>query len=151
VQRRLALATAPARGLAVDGDHAFRQASAGRNPGGEAPLELLGVKRGEDVAEVIVARRAIGEWPQPPQQPDLLLAEQGDLGDMLRPGQCGHQAQQQDLFERIGDFALLTRVRQVLEVRQKANPLGNRRQNRIAAVHDPFLPCKVKERIDSAL
>jgi hypothetical protein len=71
---------------------------------------------------MIMARRAVGERPQPPQQPDLLVTEQGNLGDMLRTGQRGHQAQQEDLFEGIGDLALLTRVRQVLEIRQKAKP-----------------------------
>src|SRR4051812_49028639 len=100
---------------------------------------------------MIVARRAVGERPQPPQQVDPRLAEQGDLGDMLRTRQRGRQAQQQDLLKGIGDLALLTRVRQVLEVRQKSNRLGNRRHNRVAVVHDPFLPRESKERIDSAL
>jgi len=76
---------------------------------------------------MIMARRAIGERAQPPQQRDPPLAEQGDLGDMLRTGQRGRQAQQKDLFERVGNLALLTRVRQVLEVLQESNRLGNRR------------------------
>jgi hypothetical protein len=46
---------------------------------------------------------------------------------MLRTGQRGRQAQQKDLFERVGNLALLTRVRQVLEVLQESNRLGSRR------------------------
>jgi len=44
-----------------------------------------------------------------------------------RTSQRGRQAQQKDLFERVGNLALLTRVRQVLEVLQESNRLGNRR------------------------
>ena len=94
-----------ARGLAIDGDHPRRHPGQRGDPGDEAALELLGVQRGEDIAEVIVRRRAIPERPEAAQKLKLLDAEAGDIGEGLRPGQHGEQTQQQDLIERIGHLA----------------------------------------------
>ena len=56
VDRRLAgpLLERAAHRLAIDGDDVRRRASQRGDPAGKALLELLGVERGEDVAEVIV-------------------------------------------------------------------------------------------------
>lgn len=89
VQRRLTLAAGAPRGLAVDGDHALGHTAARGNPGGEAALELLGIKRGEDVTEMIVARGAVCERAKPVQQRDPGVAEQSDLRDMFGAGQRG--------------------------------------------------------------
>jgi len=73
----------------------------GGDPGGETGLELFGIEGGEDAAQVIMPRRAVGKGAQPAQKRKLRLAEQGDLGDMLCPRQGRCKAQQQDLIQRI--------------------------------------------------
>ncbi|MBB4189837.1 hypothetical protein GGE07_006543 [Sinorhizobium terangae] len=73
------------------------------------------VEHGEDVAEVIVRRRPIGEGPKAPQQSQPLLAKTRDIGEGLGSRQHREQAQEQDLLERIDDLARLPMVRQVLE------------------------------------
>ena len=45
-------------GLAVDGHHLLGNPGQGRHPGDEAALERLGVEGGEDVAQMIMGRRA---------------------------------------------------------------------------------------------
>ena len=86
-----------AHGLAVDRHHPLGDPDQGRNPGHEAALELLGVQGGEDVAQMVMGWRARGERPKPAQQVELLVAEAGDVGDGLRPGQHRKQAQEQHL------------------------------------------------------
>ena len=62
------LVAGSAHGLAVDGDHPRRHPGHRGDPGDEAALELLGVERGEDVAEMIVGRRAVLERPEAAKQ-----------------------------------------------------------------------------------
>ena len=57
-----------ARCLAVDGDDLGGRFDERRNPGDEAASERLGVERGEDVAEMIMRRRAVLERPEAAQQ-----------------------------------------------------------------------------------
>ena len=121
-----------AQRLAVDGDDLRGRAGQRRHPGHEAALELLGVEGGEDVAEVIVRRRAVAKRPEPAQQLDLLLAEPRDIDEGLRPRQHRQQAQQQHLGKRIDHLAGLARVRQILEIVQENNRLAERRQLRTA-------------------
>ena len=64
-------------------------------------LEFLGVERGEDVAGLIMRRRAIGERPEPAQKRELLRPEAGDFHEALGPRQHRQQAQQQHLIERV--------------------------------------------------
>ncbi len=113
--RRLSSAGSP-RGLAIDGDHPFRRSGQRGDPGDEAALELLGVEDGQDVAEMVVCRRAVLERAEAAQKPKLLAAEQGDIGEGLGPGQHGEQAEKQDLVERICYLALLARILQILEI-----------------------------------
>src|SRR5436309_11003435 len=61
----LALLVGPTHGLAVDGDHPTRRSRQRGDPGDEAALELLGVEGGQNIAEVIVRRRAVAKRPEP--------------------------------------------------------------------------------------
>src|SRR5271166_2668829 len=53
-------------GLAVDGDEFDRRLHQRADPSHETPPERLSVERGENVAEVIVARRAVDEGEEAP-------------------------------------------------------------------------------------
>jgi hypothetical protein len=48
-------------------------------------LKLLRIKRGEDIAELIMRRRAIGKRPEPAQKRELLRPEAGDFHEALGP------------------------------------------------------------------
>jgi hypothetical protein len=80
---------------------------------------LLGVEGGEDIAEVVVRRRAVAKRTEPPQKRQLLAPEAGNIDEGLRPGQHREQTQQQHLLERVRNLATLARVRHVLEIPQK--------------------------------
>ena len=97
----------PAHRLAVGRDHPGRSAGQRRHPGDEAPLEFLGVERGEDVAELIMRRRAIRERPEPAQKRALLRPEAGDFHEALGPSQDRQQAQQQHLIKPVDHLATL--------------------------------------------
>ncbi len=58
-----------------------------RHPGHEATPEALSVERGEDIAEMIVARRPVGEGTETAQQAKLLLAKPRNVGETLRARQ----------------------------------------------------------------
>jgi hypothetical protein len=83
-------------------------------------LELFGVQGGEDIAEMIVRRRAIAE---PAQKVQLLVPESSDVHEGFRPRQ---HRQKQHLVERIHHLAPLAVVRQVAEMTQKGDRLENR-------------------------
>jgi hypothetical protein len=112
MDRRLAalLLIRPARGLAVDGDHAGRHPGDCGDPGDEAVLELLGIEGGKDVAEVIMRWCPITIGPKPAKKIELLVAEASDVNEGLRPSQHRQQTQQQHLVERIDDRSALARV-----------------------------------------
>jgi hypothetical protein len=120
------LRTGPAHGLTVDGDHFGRNPRLRRDPGDEATLEGLGVQRGENVTEVIVRRRSILERSEASEQSQFQPAESGDVGDRLRPGYEGEQAQQQNLVQRIFDLAALSGVRQILEITEEDDCFAKR-------------------------
>ena len=137
VDRRLAvlLLAGPPNRLAVDGDHPLGSSGQRRDPGNKAALELLGIQDGENVAEMIVRRRAFVERTEAAQQAKLLAAEQGDIGDRLGAGQHGEQAKKQDLLQRIVHLPLLARILQVLEITQENNTLVERCATRCGACH----------------
>jgi hypothetical protein len=56
-------------------------------------LEFLGVERGEDVAQLVMRRRAIRERSEPAQKRALLRPEAGDFHEALGPRQHRQQAQ----------------------------------------------------------
>ena len=95
---------APQR-LAVDGDEIGPERCERAGPGDEAALELFGVESREQIAELIVRRRAVLERSEPAQERELPLAELRDLDPALRAGQHRQQAQQQHLVEPIPDLA----------------------------------------------
>jgi hypothetical protein len=84
-------------------------------------LELLRVERGEDVAELIMRRRAIRERPEPAQKREFPRPEAGDIDEALGPRQNRQQADQQHLIERVDHLAPLPRVRQRPEMIKKNN------------------------------
>ena len=128
-----ALAAGPvegaARRLAVDGDHALDAAREALRPGDEAALEALRIESAEDEAELIMARRAVGERQEAAQERQLLLAEQRDAHPAVGPAQHGAQRQEQHLIEPIEHLDRLARIRERRKVSQKielpAQPLGH--------------------------
>ena len=84
-------------------------------------LEWLGVERGQDVAQVVVRRRPVFERPEASEKGQLQSAEPGYVRNRLRPGDDGKQAQQQNLIERIFDFAPLPNIRQIFEITEEDN------------------------------
>lgn len=85
------------------------------NPGDEAAPKRAGVERGQDVAQMIVRRRAALAGAEPAQKLDLPLAEPSDVCEGLSPGANRKEAQKQSLIERIDHFPRLPAVRHVLE------------------------------------
>ena len=110
-----------AQRLAIDRDHIRRNAGQRGNPADEAALEMLGVERGEDVAEVVVRGRSFAKRPKPAQEGELLAPEARDIDECLRPGQHRQQAQQQHLVERIHHLAALASIRQIFKILQENN------------------------------
>ena len=145
------LASGPAHSLAIDGDNTCGNARHCGDPGDEAALELLGIQRREDIAEVIMRRRAILERAEPTEQRELLGAEKRDLSEAFRASQHRQQTQQQNLVERIGHLAKLARVPQTLEIAQKYNRLGKCRIVRCRAVHGHSPACESRSVMDLAL
>ncbi len=148
---RALLVAGSAHGLAIDCDHPRGNSRHRGHPGDEAALECIGVQGGEDVAEVIMGRRAILERAETAQQSELPGAEEGDLGEAFRAGQYGQQTQKQHLVERIGHLAALAWVRQVSEMTQKDNRLGQCRTVRCRAVHGHSPPNQSRTDMGSAL
>jgi hypothetical protein len=87
---------------------------------------VLGIQGGEDIAQMIMRRRARVKRSEPAQQGELLVAEAGDVGDGFRSGQHRKQAQQQHLSQGVHHLAALPRVRQVFEMAQEDNRLRDR-------------------------
>ena len=70
-------------------------------------LERLGVEGGEDVAQMVMGRRARREGAKRRSRCELLLTEAGDVGDRLSPGQHRQEAQQQHLGQRVHHLSAL--------------------------------------------
>ena len=69
------LLAGPARGLTVNGNHlAAGSPVSGGNPGDEAALEMLGIERGENIAEMIVRRRPVSKRKEPARKIEFLSA-----------------------------------------------------------------------------
>ena len=109
------LATAAPRGLAVDGDQLGRRAGERGDPGHEAPLEGLGVQRGEEVARMVVRGGTLGEGAQAAQKRQLARTEPGDVGEAPGPRQNGEKRQQQNLIQRTSHFPCLPVIRHIIE------------------------------------
>ena len=73
-----------------------------------------------------VRRGSIRERPEASEKSQFQPAEFGDVGDRLRTGDDGEQAQQQNLVERIFDLATLPGVRQILEIAEEDNRFTKR-------------------------
>src|SRR5277367_81819 len=94
-----------------------RRTVQGPHPGCETMLEFLGVEDRKDIAELVVRGRPVAKRPEPAQQSELFLAEPRDLDEAIRTSQHRKQTQQQYLGERINYLAVLSRVRQTLEIK----------------------------------
>jgi hypothetical protein len=126
--------------LAVDGDNLGRRLGQRRHPGYEATPEGPRVQRGENVAQMVVTRRPVGERAEAAQQPKLPLAEARDVGETLRAGENRQQRQEQDFIQRIGHFAGLPMIRQVFEMTQESRRFTTRRNRRVQSFHRPAPP-----------
>ncbi len=81
--------------------------------------------------------RAIGKRAQAPQKIELVLAELGDPGEGLGPGQYRKQGQKQDLLQRVNHLDQLPRIAQILEMIQENNALN---ESALVRVHLCNLP-----------
>ena len=89
------------RGLPIDGDDVGIGVAQAADPGLEAGLEQLRVKRGKHVAQRIVARDAVFVAVEAPEERQMLGSPQCRLDEVVRPGDGRRQHQQQDFRERI--------------------------------------------------
>jgi len=137
--------------LAIDGDHISDRPGQGRDPSDEAALEFLGVKRREDVAEVIMRGSAVAKRSEPTQKIELLLPEPGDVRERLGSRQHRKQAQQQNLLERIQHLAGLARVGQIPEMIQKNDRFAECPEFRRRIPHGNPPPIESEDQTDSAL
>jgi hypothetical protein len=137
--------------LAVDGDDALRNADQRGHPGNKAALEVIGIQGGEDIAQMIMRRRAFAERTEPAQQSQLLLAEAGDVGDGFRPGDHRQQTQQKHLRERVFHLRQLPTIGQIFEIAQKNNRLGDRRRIASRSIHPGHPRAKQRTSTDSAI
>jgi hypothetical protein len=87
-----ALAPLDRRGLAVDRDHLRRHAGQRRDPGDKTALKRLGIERGEDIAEMVMRRRAARKGPKTAQETQLPIAKIRDVRERFRPRQHRQQA-----------------------------------------------------------
>jgi len=114
-------------------------------------LELLGVERGKDVAEVIVRGRSIAKRQEPAQKADLLLAEPRDIAERLGAAEHREQAQQQHLGEWIKNFSALPRVRKIPETLKKNNSFARRPKLHRSFLHRPLRKPNQRITTDSAI
>jgi hypothetical protein len=113
--------------------------------------EGLGVERSEDVAQVVVARRAVREGQKALQKGELLLPEPSHVREPLGARQDRQQSQQQNLVEPIGHLARLPMVRHVFEIIEKNSGLEIRRRRRRQNIHRPAPLTNQRMPTDSAL
>ncbi len=69
----------PLRGLAVDGDRLEPRFRQRRDPSRKTAPEGCGIERGEDVAEMIVARRPVGERQEPAKKVEFFWPDEAPL------------------------------------------------------------------------
>src|ERR1019366_10352663 len=108
----------------IDGDDAGRCSRHRCDPSSEALLELPGVERGKNIAQMIVRGRPVTKRPEPAQEFEFHLTEQRDVDKGFRSRENREQTQQQDFVQRIKHLAALARIRKLLEMIQKNNGFG---------------------------
>ena len=111
----------------------------------------MGVERSEDVAQAVVARRAVREGQKALQKGELLLPEPSHVGEPLGARQDRHESQQQNLVEPIGHLARLPMVRHVFEIIEKNSGLEIPRRRRRQNIHRPAPLTNQRMPTDSAL
>ena len=113
---RIAVVGTPYR-LAVDGHH-FPGDQVGHRlgPGHEALLELLRVQPGEDVAEGVVGRDAVGQFQEGLEPFQLALAEQFDVDPGVGAADDGADGNGNDVQQLVPLAAVDPGVLQRLEI-----------------------------------
>ncbi len=129
-----ALACGTSRSLAVDGDDVERRLGRRAHSGHEVAPERLGVERGENIAEVVVARRAVGEWQKAAHESQLLLTEPREIGETFSARQ---QGEQQNLIKPVGHLSRLPMIGPTSEVTQENSRLEIRRRPRASLLDRP--------------
>jgi len=89
-----ALAPGASRGFSIDGDDLRRGPGQAADPGRETLAEGGRIQCGEDITQMIVARRAVGEGQETPQQIEFLVPEPGDVREPLGTRQRRKKRQQ---------------------------------------------------------
>jgi hypothetical protein len=105
-----------ARGLPIDGHNIGLALAQARDPFAEAGREKFAIECVDDVVERIVARDALSEGQEAPQEPLVDHAPAADLDEVLRPRQSAAQHQEQNLRQGIDYLPALPRVRQHREM-----------------------------------
>jgi ABC-type uncharacterized transport system ATPase subunit len=106
-----------------DGDGGRRNAEPGGNPCNKTALERIGVKRRQNVAQMVMGRRAMQKRQKPAQKLQLLLAKPGNVTNRLSASQNRRQAKKQNLIQGTHHLAALAMIRQILEMIKKYNNL----------------------------
>jgi hypothetical protein len=97
---------------------------------------------GEDVAEVIMRRSAVKEWPEAAQKFAFLAAEPRDLDEGIGSRQDRQEGQKQYFIEWIHHLAALARVWHIFEMIEKYDRLRKRSAVCRRVVHDRSPPCE---------
>jgi hypothetical protein len=109
---------AAADGLAVDGHQPpARRPRDGRDPGGEPPLERVGVQAGEDAAERVVGGDAVGQVQEGAEPRQLAAAELLDLRPPVGAADHAADGEHEDVVQLV-DHVTRPRVGHVAEEAQ---------------------------------
>jgi hypothetical protein len=79
---------------------------------------------------MVMRRCAAAVRPETPQKIQLPGAKQRDIGEGISTRQHREQTQQQYLIERVGHFAGLARIREILEMPKKHDRLFSGRSRK---------------------
>jgi hypothetical protein len=82
------------------------------------------IESGEDVAEMIMRRSAVEEWPEPPEKLAFPATEPRDLDEGIGSGKHRQQGQQEYLIKWIHDLAALTWIWHIIEIIEKYDRFG---------------------------
>jgi hypothetical protein len=140
VQRLAALAAvmrAP-HGLAIDGDDLGIAVTQGRDPGGEAGLEEIGVESVDDVVQRVVRRQAALLGQEAAETIQALLAPQLDLDEVLHAAERRAEHDEQELRQRIHDAPRFTRIAQRREMVEHGDRRLGRRRHGLLRVIEAF-------------
>lgn len=134
-------------GPAVDREHASDGVDEALCRRDEAVLKSRCIKRNEDEAKLIVARRAVGKRQKATQKRELLPAEQGGAHPAIGAAQYRAQRQKQDFVERIKHLDGPVQVGELRKMRKRIKLLKQPRQPLLQPASCTVIP---KSRQDTA-